>query len=176
MGWMQQKPVWAAGVVVGVAFAVAWFGSTFLTMPELGVGPRALVSLVAGAFFGVVMGSWVGRVRRAHGDVARRPAFGRAVRTGTLPPDADTAEWRQALLARQRLHRPLRWTAPVLYVPATALAVWLAVTGQPVFWFGAALFVAALVATVVTTPRVLRNTATLLAELDRREVAQHPAR
>ena len=55
----------------------------------------------------------------------------------------------------------------------TALAIWLAVTSEPLFWFGAAFFIAIFVITVVTTPRVLRNTTTMLSELDRREAAQH---
>ncbi len=49
-----------------------------------------------------------------------------------------------------------------------ALEVSLAVTGRPVFWFAAAMFLVILVVTLVQTPKVLRNTAAMLAELDRR--------
>ena len=173
MGWMKQVPTWMAGVIMAVMFAGAWFGATFITTPELSVGPRALLSIIVGAFYGIFMGIWVGRTRRAHGRVGQRPEFSKAVRQGTIPSDVNIADWRRALQSRHEQYRPLRWLAPVLYLPMTALAIWLAVTGQPLFWFGAAFFIAIFIITVVTTPRVLRNTATMLTELDRREATQH---
>lgn len=173
MGWMGRAPTGVAGVVMAVLFAAGWFGASFVTTPELGVGPRALLSVIVGACYGLVMGLWVGRSRRAHGTAAQRPEFNKAVRRGTVPSDVDVAHWRRALQARQQQYRPLRWSAPALYLPMIALAVWLAVTGQPLFWFAVAFFVAILVVTVVTTPRVLRNTTAMLAELDRREATQH---
>lgn len=168
MGWMRQLPTWVAGIVMAVLFAAAWFGITFVTTPELGLGARVLVSVSVGAFYGIGMGFWLGRTRRGYGSAARRPEFGRAVRRGVVPPDVDVDEWRRALTNHQRQYRPLRWAAPLLYLPMTALAVWLAITGQPLFWFGAAVFVAVFVITVATTPRTLRNTDSMLAELDRR--------
>lgn len=169
MGWMRQQPTWVAGIVLSVLFAAAWFGSTFVTTPELGLGARVLVSVSVGALYGIGMGFWLGRTRRGYGSEVRRPEFNRAVRRGVVPPDVDVDEWRRALTHHQRQYRPLRWVAPVLYLPMTALAVWLAVTGQPLFWFGAAVFVALFVITVATTPRTLRNTDSMLVELDRRE-------
>lgn len=50
-----------------------------------------------------------------------------------------------------------------------ALGVSLAVTGRPVFWFAAAMFLVLLVVTLVQTPKVLRSTAAMLVELDRRD-------
>jgi hypothetical protein len=172
MGWMRQLPTWVIGTVMAVLFAAAWFGITFVTTPELGLGARAAVSGSSGAAYGIAMGFWLDRTRRGYGGVARRPEFGRAVRRGVVPPDVDVDEWRRALIHHQRQYRPLRWAAPVLYLPMTALAVWLAVTGEPRFWFGAALFVALFVITVVTTPRTLRNTDSMLVELDRREAVR----
>ncbi len=52
MGWMQRMPTWTAGLVMAVAFAVAWFGTTFLTTPETGLGARALTSAFVGACTG----------------------------------------------------------------------------------------------------------------------------
>lgn len=173
MGWMKQMPTWMAGVIMAGMFAALWFGASFIATPELGVGPRALLSLIVGAFYGVFMGFWLGRTRRGYGRVAQRPEFSKAVRRSTVPPDVNIAEWRRALQAHQQQYRPLRWLAPVLYLLMTAFAIWLAVSSQPVFWFGAAFFIAIFVITVVTTPRVLRNTTTMLTELDRREAAQH---
>lgn len=173
MGWTRRAPTWVAGVVMAVLFAAAWFGTSFVTTPGLGGGPRALVSVVMGACYGLVMGLWVARTRRAHGTAAQRPEFGKAVRRGTVPPGVDIAHWHRALQARQQQYRRLRWSAPAIYLPMIALAVWLAVTGQPLFWFAVAFFVSIFVGTVVTTPRVLRNTTAMLAELDRREATQH---
>lgn len=171
MGWMKQLPTWMAGVVMAVMFAVIWFALGFITTPDLDLGPRALVAAVIGASFGTFMGFWLGRQRRGYGQLARRPEFGRAVRRGGVPADADTTEWRRALQHHQAQYRPLRWQAPALYLPMTALAVWLAVTGQPLFWVGAVFFVAVFTVTAITTPRVLRNTTAMLAELDRRDTA-----
>lgn len=175
MWWSRRMPTWAVGVVMAVLFAIGWFALGFVTTPGLGLGARALVSAFVGALYGIGMGFWLSRSRRGYGATASRPGFGRAIRRGTLPEDVDGAEWRRALEHHQRQYRPLRWAAPALYLPATALAVWLAVTGQPVFWFGAAFFVAVLVVTCVTTPRVLRNAEAMLADLDRREGAQRHA-
>lgn len=158
---------------MGVLFARAWFGVSFITAPVVSIGPRALLSVMVGVLYGIVMGMWLGWTRRAHGRAGRRPDFSTAVRRGTVPSDVD--EWRRALLSRRQQYRPLRWVAPVLYLPMTALAVWLAVTGQPFFWFGAAFFIVVFVVTVVTTPRMLRNTTTMLAELERRDAAQYSA-
>jgi hypothetical protein len=58
----------------------------------------------------------------------------------------------------------------------TALAIWLAVAGEPLFWAAAALFIGLFVYTIATTPRVLRNTEMMLAELERREEAQQVTR
>ncbi len=169
MGWMRQLPTWMVGVIAAVVFAVFWFASTFLTTPELGIGARVLVSGVVGAFYGIFMGFWLGRTRRGYGGVARRPEFGKAVRRGTVPADVDITEWRQALRHHQVQYRPLRWVAPALYLPMTALSIWLATTSEPLFWFGAAFFLIVFIVTVVTTPRVLRKTTAMLTELDRRE-------
>lgn len=169
MGWMKQLPTWMAGVVMAVLFGVMWFGLTFITTPELGIGARALTSAAFGALYGIFMGLWLGRTRRGYGRVAQRPEFSRAVRRGLVPSDVDIEAWRRALHAHQRQYRPLRWVAPALYLPMTALAIWLALTGQPLFWVGAAFFLGICVYTVIVTPRVLRTTTAMLVELDRRD-------
>jgi hypothetical protein len=169
---MKQLPTWMTGVVMAVMFAVIWFALGFITTPELHLGPRALIAAFTGALFGAVMGFWLGRQRRGFGQLAQRPEFGKAVRRGAVPADANTAEWRRALGHLQKQYRPLRWLAPALYLSTTALSIWLAVTGEPVFWVGAGFIFAMFVITMVSTPRVLRKTTTMLAELDRRDTAQ----
>ncbi|PYY48240.1 hypothetical protein [Curtobacterium sp. MCBD17_023] len=176
MGWMKQLPTWIVGVIMAVLFAAVWFAFTIVTAPELGIGARALVSALVGALYGVGMGLWLGWMRRGYGGVARRPDFGRAVRRGAVPTDVDVDEWRRAVEHHQRQYRPLRWAAPLLYLPMTALAIGLAVTGQPLFWIGAVFFLAVFIGTAVTTPRVLRKTETMLAELDRRKSVQQTVR
>jgi hypothetical protein len=168
---MKKLPTWMAGVVMAVMFAVFWFALGFITTPDLDLGPRALVAAFIGALFGTFMGYWLGRQRRGYGQLARRREFGRAVHRGDVPADAVTTEWRRALQHHHEQYRALRWQAPVLYLPMTALAIWLAVTGQPLFWVGAVFFVAMFVLTAVTTPRALRHTTAMLAELDRRDAA-----
>ena len=176
MGWMKQLPTWMASGVMAVLFAVFWFGMTLITQPELALGARALVAGIDGTFYGIGMGFWLSRTRRGYGRVAQRPEFRRAVRHGTVPPEVGIPEWRQALLAHQRQYRPLRWAAPALYLPLTALAIVLAVTGQPLFWVAAGFFIAICIVTVVTAPRVLRNTDRMLADLDQREETLHVRR
>lgn len=170
---MRGWPLWAVMIVLAVAFGGFWYLSTFVTMPaDVPVGIRVAASVVTGAAFGVVFGLWIGRQRRSVGPAARDRALGRAVRRGELPADADPAQWREALTHYQQQYRRQRWFGPVVFVVLMALEVSLAVTGRPVFWFAAAMFLVFLVITLVQTPKVLRNTAAMLAELDRREATE----
>lgn len=156
-------------IVLAVAFGGFWYLSTFVTMPaDVPVWIRGTASAVTGAAFGVIFGLWIGRQRRSVGPAARDRALGRAVRRGELPADADPAQWRQALEHYQQQYRRQRWFGPVVFVLAMVLEVSLAVTGRPVFWFAAAMFLVFLIVTLLQTPRVLRNTAAMLVELDRR--------
>ncbi|WP_133936633.1 MULTISPECIES: hypothetical protein [unclassified Curtobacterium] len=169
MDSMRRWPLWAVMIVLAVAFGGFWYLSTFVTMPaDVPVWIRGTASAVTGAAFGVIFGLWIGRQRRSVGPAARDRALGRAVRRGELPADADPAQWRQALEHYQQQYRRQRWFGPVVFVLAMVLEVSLAVTGRPVFWFAAAMFLVFLVVTLLQTPRVLRNTAAMLVELDRR--------
>ncbi|TCL82857.1 hypothetical protein EDF31_108105 [Curtobacterium sp. PhB142] len=166
---MRRWPLWAVMIVLAVAFGGFWYLSTFVTMPaDVPVWIRGTASAVTGAAFGVIFGLWIGRQRRSVGPAARDRALGRAVRRGELPADADPAQWRQALEHYQQQYRRQRWFGPVVFVLAMVLEVSLAVTGRPVFWFAAAMFLVFLIVTLLQTPRVLRNTAAMLVELDRR--------
>ncbi|WP_131846844.1 MULTISPECIES: hypothetical protein [unclassified Curtobacterium] len=169
MDSMRRWPLWAVMIVLAVAFGGFWYLSTFVTMPaDVPVWIRGTASAVTGAAFGVIFGLWIGRQRRSVGPAARDRALGRAVRRGELPADADPAQWRQALEHYQQQYRRQRWFGPVVFVLAMVLEVSLAVTGRPVFWFAAAMFLVFLIVTLLQTPRVLRNTAAMLVELDRR--------
>lgn len=155
-------------LLIGALFGVTWFLSAPITMPGAPFLARVVGALVGGAVFGVVFGLWLGRQVQAAGPAARDRSFARARRTGVVPADADLLAWRQALEHQRTQHERQRWFGPLVFVPATALALVLALTDSPYWWFGVALFVGFLVAILLSTPRVLRRTRTMLAELDRR--------
>ncbi|QWS33780.1 hypothetical protein [Curtobacterium aetherium] len=155
-------------LLTGLPFGAFWFLWTTFTMPGAPVLARVVGALVTGAVFGVVFGLWVGRQVQAAGPAVRDRSFARARRTGVVPADADLLAWRQALEHQRAQHERQRWSGPLVFVAATALALWLALTDSPYWWFGVALFVGFLVAFLLSTPRVLRRTRTMLAELDRR--------
>ncbi|WP_173168823.1 hypothetical protein [Curtobacterium sp. VKM Ac-2861] len=170
MGLMSRWPLWAVMVVLAVAFGGFWYLATYVTLPaDVPVSIRVVSSTVTGAMFGVLFGLYLGWQRRDIGPAAQNRAFGRAVRRGELPADADLDQWRQALTHYQQLYRRQRWLGPVVFTLALVLEVTLAVTGRPFFWIAAALFLVMLVVTLVQTPKALRNTAAMLVELDQRE-------
>ncbi|WP_267422047.1 MULTISPECIES: hypothetical protein [unclassified Curtobacterium] len=167
---MSRWPLWSVMVVLAVAFGGSWYLSTFIFMPsDTPAGIRALGGLITGALFGVFFGLWLGRQRRGIGAAADQRVLGRAIRRGELPADADVDQWRQALTHYQQLYRRQRRLGPAVFVVALVLEASLAVAGRPLFWLAAAFFVVMLVVTLVQTPKVLRNTAAMLTELDRRE-------
>lgn len=176
MGWMRRLPTWARATIAGVLFTVAWWASTFITIPELTPWQRVVVSLPTGAAYGIVMGIFLARMRRGYGGVLNDPRLRRALRHGEVPPDADIDEWRGAVRHHQAQYRPMRWAVPVVFIPMTALSIWLAVTDEPRFWFAAGFFVAVGVFCAIITPRVLRNSDAMLTELDRREQEQQVRR
>jgi len=167
---MSRWPLWSVMVVLAVVFGGSWYLATFAFMPsDVPADIRALGSVISGVLFGVFFGLWLGRQRRGIGAAADQRALGRAIRRGELPADADADQWRQALTHYQQLFRRQRWLGPVVFVGALVLEVSLAVAGRPPFWLVAAFFAVMLVASVVQTPKVLRNSAAMLHELDRRE-------
>jgi hypothetical protein len=155
-------------LLTGVAFAGFWFLWTSLTMPEAPVLVDVLAAVVAGAVFGVVFGLWFGRQRRDAGPAVQDRSFARARRTGVVPADADLHTWRQALEHQRALHERQRWLGPLVFIPATVLNLWLALTDAPYWWVSVALFAGVLIASVVSTPRILRRTSAMLTEVDRR--------
>jgi hypothetical protein len=168
----RRPPMPVMMLLLAGSFGGLWFLSTFLSMPTAPVAARAIGSVPMGVGFGVVFGLWLGRQWKTSGPAVQDRSFARARRTGVVPAGADTGTWRQALEHQHALYERQRWMAPLVFVPATALGVWLALTETPYWWFGVALFVAVLIGSVVSTPRVLRRTTMMLAEVDRRS-AQH---
>ncbi|MBA8990987.1 hypothetical protein FHW23_002252 [Curtobacterium pusillum] len=166
---MRRWPWWLAALVLAVAFGGLWFLVTMVAMPELSAGDRGVISAITGSAYGIVMAIFLVRQRRGYGAALQHPGFRRAVRRAVVPPDIDIARWRRAVQQHRNQYRPLRWAAPLLYVPMTGISIWLAVTGQPLWWIFAGLFVAMLIGSLIVAPRVLRRTDAMLTELDRRE-------
>ncbi|WP_165931522.1 MULTISPECIES: hypothetical protein [unclassified Curtobacterium] len=155
--------------MLAVAFGGLWFLVMVVVMPELSTGERVILSAIPSSAYGIVMAIFLIRQRRGDGAALQPPGFRRALRRAVVPPDVDIDGWRRAVQHQRKQFRPLRWAAPLLYVPMTGISIWLAVTGQPLYWIFAGLFVAMLVASLIVIPRVLRRTDTMLTELDRRK-------
>lgn len=168
MGLMRRWPWWLAALALAVAFGGLWFLVTIVVMPELNAVERAVISAITGSAYGIVMAIFLIRLRRGYGTVLQDAGFRRAVRRGVVPPDVDVEGWRRAVQQHRNQYRPLRWAAPLLYVPMTGLSVWLAASGQPLSWIFVGLFLVMLVASLIVAPRAVRRTDAMLTELDRR--------
>ncbi|WP_137767903.1 hypothetical protein [Curtobacterium sp. SGAir0471] len=156
-------------VVTGLVFGVGWFVGLPLVEPELRGPQLAIGAVVGGLFFGVLFGGWLGRQRRAAGPASADRSFRRALRTGVLPPGVDTVAWRRSVGHRRAVTLRQQRFGPLVFGGGTVLYVALALTQDPLWWLAAAVFAGFLVAALVQTPRLLRTTAALLDELDRRE-------
>lgn len=159
-------------MVLAVVFGGFWYLSTFTTMPsDVPVGDRVVGGVVTGTAFGVLFGLWLERQRRRGGADGRQRAVRRAIRRGAVPDDADADQWRRAITHYEQSYRQQRRFGPVVFAVALLLEVSVAVTGRPLFWFAAAFFLVMLVVSLVQTRKVLRNAASMLTELDRRDSA-----
>lgn len=140
---LLRAPVWVRGVVSGVLFGVAMFVWSLVGPERASVGDAALTWVVCGVAFGFFMSVAVGRQERKmfrvdgralDGD--QRQAAHRAFVTGQLPEDP-LVVGAAVSMARMRLLWASRWVVTVVFVLAMCvLAVWLAVTGQPLWWVG----------------------------------------
>ncbi|PZE65992.1 hypothetical protein [Curtobacterium sp. MCBD17_021] len=164
-----RLPLPALMLVLAVFYAVLVFLVSFLTTPAAPLAVRAISTMAGALVFGVLFGLVIGRMRKRAGPAVEDGTFGRARRSGVVPADADPVAWRQALDHQLEVYRRQRWYGPVVFGLALVLNVWLALTDAPYWWAGVALFAGILLASVVTTPRMLRRTSDMLAELDRRE-------
>lgn len=155
--------------VLFVLLAVLWFGIQFVTRPaRQDVGALAIGSVVYAGLMTAFFGIAIARTRRRAGGADEVSRIRRAVKTGAVPPDADPAIWTPELERVQRQYRRTRWFGPVVFVLATALGIWLALTDGPVWWLFVAVFVGFLVWGVVDTRRALRRLPPMLEDLRQR--------
>jgi TctA family transporter len=155
--------------VLFVLLAVLWFGIQFVTRPaRQDVGALVIGSVVYAGLMTAFFGIGIARTRRRAGGADEVSRIRRAVKTGVVPPGVDPATWTPELERARRQYRRNRWFGPVVFVLATALGVWLAVTDGPVWWVFVALFVGFLAVSLVDTQRSLRRLTPMLEDLRQR--------
>lgn len=154
-------------MLAGVPFATAV--TVFSHHEHPGSWPRDIIGgLVAGIFFGVVMGRWaIGMIRagsEAAGDLPARDlkTAQRAAQRGPVPLDPDIRR-AAARLADHNLKQSLRvrWLGPIPFTFMTADYVWLAVGGTPWWWAAAAASAALAVAYLIWPSRLRRRSEVL---------------
>lgn len=156
--------------VLFVLMGGGWFAIMLVTMPyPVPIVVRILSAVFYAGAMTAFFGVWIGRQRRLAGGPDRLQSIGRSFRSGNMPADADPSTWRPLIEHWQQQFRRQRWFAPLVFLPMTALGVWLALTDAPFWWAAVVLFVGMLVWSLVDTPRRLRTADAMLAELDRRE-------
>ncbi|MDT0232119.1 hypothetical protein [Curtobacterium sp. BRB10] len=116
------------------------------------------------AFFGV----WISRARRRAGGTTQLTDVQRGLKRGEVPEDADPATWSATVDEHHRQLRRNLWFGPVVFGVMIVLALWLALTSTPWWWFGVAFFVGFLLFSVITTPRALAKAEVVREELRRR--------
>ncbi|MCS6562348.1 MULTISPECIES: hypothetical protein [Curtobacterium] len=116
------------------------------------------------AFFGV----WISRARRRAGGTTQLTDVQRGLKRGEVPEDADPATWTATVDEHHRQLRRSLWFGPVVFGVMIVLALWLALTSTPWWWFGVAFFVGFLLFSVITTPRALAKAEVVREELSRR--------
>lgn len=116
------------------------------------------------AFFGV----WISRARRRAGGTTQLTDVQRGLKRGEVPEDADPATWTATVDEHHRQLRRNLWFGPVVFGVMIVLALWLALTSTPWWWFGVAFFVGFLLFSVITTPRALAKAEVVREELSRR--------
>lgn len=140
---LLRAPVWVRGAVSGVLFGGVMFVWSQVGPEHASVGAAALTGAVGGVAFGSFMGVAVGRQERTTFRVGGRPLDGdqrqaarRSFVTGQLSEDP-LVRAAAVAMARMRLRWARRWAVTAAFVLAMCVvAVWSAVTGQPLWWFG----------------------------------------
>jgi len=159
-------------VLLPVLFLFA--GGTWFVIGLL-VSPRDMSLLgrvVATVFYAGVMtaffGVWISRARRRAGGATQLTDVQRGLKRGEVPEDADLGRWSATVEEHHRQLRQSLWSGPVVFGVMIVLALCLALTSTPWWWFGVAIFVAFLLFSVITTPRALAKAEVVREELRRR--------
>ncbi len=158
------------GVLFGY-FALTWFVLTYAFAVLLGSARVSLTETIGRAVgalvFGGVMTLVAARQRRRSGGVENLVAINAAVRTGTVPEDAEPSIWVPALDERRRQNVRSTWLSPVIFGVFTVLGVVLALSEpqDAVLWGLTAFMAFAAVFCAFAAARQVRKIDALLAQL-----------
>ena len=166
---LQSAPPAVLFVVLAVLWGVGTWGLGFLS----GSSSFTLGSLVGRAigavlFGGVMTAFFVWRRSRA-GGIQTASAINLAIKTGTLPAEADAHAWLPLLRARERSLLLARWLNPLVFALFTALGVFLVVAvprSAIVGWLWIVLFIVFAVFSTVTANRQLPKVRALVNQLN----------
>jgi hypothetical protein len=166
----ERWPLWALAPVLFVVLTGVFFGLQYV-LP--GQGHRSVVGLFIGSlFYGAVMTLFfsfrIAAVRRRMRGAENAGQIRRAIRSGTLPSDADPTIWLPELERTRGQYRRARWSGPVLFGVMIALTIWLAITVSPVWLVMCAAFIALIAWLSIETVRGLHHIEGMIAELERR--------
>lgn len=167
---MRNLPIWAVAVLMFTVTGGLWFLFGLLITPD----QPPIVRLVGTIFYAGVMTVfftiWIARARKRAGGANELDRIGKAVKSGSVPADADVDMWTATINTQHDQLRRQLWLGPVVFGSAIALSTWLAVTDGWLWWGGVVFFGAVLIWSVVSTPRGLRQVAHV-----RDELASRPA-
>ncbi len=165
---LADAPTWVLAPVAGLGFAVTNTLTRLLLLDDPWT-EAVVISCLSGLLFGAFMGPVLVRQRRRAREAAgtasaagwRRAA--RAASRGPVPRDPEERQAARRLALHQRgvLLRQRRWAIPS-FALLVAIAVWLAVSGDPVYWLVAVGFAWLAGWTSVVLPRRLARRVELL--------------
>ncbi len=169
---LLNAPTWVVCLVAGLGFAVTNVITRLLFLGDPWT-EAVVVGGLTGVAFGAVMGPVLVRQQRRARDAAGTAsgaALRRATRTahrGAVPDDPELREAARRLALHQRgeLLRQRRWGLPV-FLALVALAAWVALGGDAVYWWFAAGFLILATWAYAFLPRRLARRAALLAAPD----------
>jgi len=149
----ERRRLVVVGVTTGALFAIGQVGILASFSTSRPVWGAVLLDLLMGAVFGFFFAWFTARMWRRNGGLASAQALRKALRTRTLPSDADREIWTE-LLDRQEKELSHNIVYAICIAAAAALCFILGLSGViPAFgawvWIGAALFAGIAVLSVV---------------------------
>jgi hypothetical protein len=154
----------------------AWFaGAYFLATYGIGLLDKsarldpsdALIRVGGSVLFGGVMTALTAWQRRRNGGLHTLVRMNKAIKSGTVPEDAEPSLWVPALQRRRRQNEQVRWFSPIVFGLFTILGIWL-ITQEPdnvIAWIITVLFVAIAIYSVVQSRMMVAKIDVVLAYL-----------